>query len=681
MRHIVHYLIICLLFNVYSYQLNADESRTISVTVYDHYTENPLEGALAMLYYRGQEMAHAYTDEDGKALLEYTVTGIHWPGVPESSLITGYSYPNPFESESAVPLHLSEPQTVHLRLVSLTGHELASRKQHLEPGSHAIHLSLGHLLPGIYFLNIRGNESKTLRLIKTGLAQGGPGRSISFQPDHTSAAHEKIFSGETGFFEKSIDSEYSVMVSKQRYTARSVMVDIEKDTILEFPLKRLNEVVFSATDEHGEEATTKLQVTGELFNLAIITPDTLYMHAGDYTVRCNEDFVEPLEEQISISATDTSFVFQIESVDAMLFVGDDPEDDLLFVVDHIDGYSVYYHGVREPPGDPEKGNDGKWYDTPGIRVAYLTITHEDGTQSVVIFNEEYYPIRWLTDHYLISVRRMPGQEEFNPEAASMSIYPNLGGDKDIMGSSSDPGYSASESLIPSTGLWDEAPDDLYSGTAIPAHPPMTFSHTKQMEDTTTMNIRVGDLYALLTWIDGEMGFVHEYAWEFLNNYSDDFDEIRQVASTGGPDQDLYIRAAIAFSSAATARAYAEALAENKKQDLSGRDGWANDMKFPFTPRIVPPLKPPTPTGLASGMLGCMLWAEFHRRRMDRSGITIPVLVCRGATAWKGLCMNDFFLSTTINCVVQCPVTLDCFIDICAPDVLNIEYVLKMQSGY
>ncbi len=681
MRHIVHYLVICLLLCGYSYLLNAGESRTISVIVYDHWTERPLGGALAMLYHRGQEIAEAYTDEDGKALLEYTVTGIHRPEVQGSSLITGYIYPNPFVSESTVPLYLSEPQTVHVRLVSLTGHELVSRKQHLEPGSYSIQLSTGHLLPGIYFLNIMGNESKTLRLIKAGLAQGGPGRSISFQPDYTSAAHETLSRGGDGISEQSAESEYSVMVSKQRYTARSVLVDIDKDTILEFPLKRLNEVVFAATGDEGEEATTKLQVTGELFNLSIITPDTLYMHAGNYTVRCNEDFVEPLEEQIAISATDTSFVFQIESVNAMLFVGDDPEDDLLFVVDHVDGYSIYYHGVREPPGEPEKGNDGNWYETPGIRVAYLTITHADGTQSVVIFNEEYYPIRWLTDHYLISVRRRPDQEVFDPEAAAMSIYSNLSGDKEIVGSLSDPGYGPSEPLIPSTRLWNESPDDLHAHTKHPGHLPVPYSHTKQMEDTITMNISVGDLYALLTWIDGEMGIVHEYAWKFLQDYSDDFDEICQVASVEGPDQDLYIRAAIAFSAAATARAYADALTENDKQDLTDQDGWGKDMQWPFIPRPVPTLKPPTPPSLASGMLGCMLWAEFHRRRMDRSGITIPVLVCRGATAWKGMCMNDFFLSTTINCVVQCPVTLDCFIDICAPDVMNIQSVLEIQSEY
>jgi hypothetical protein len=609
-------IILALFLCIAAYPLEqVTQTVSLHLSVSDHFTGRPLEEARATLYHRGREVAHAITGPHGDATIEYIITGLDDPLSTSPGFIAGQNYPNPFDAQTHIPLEIGEPQHVFVRIVSLHGQELAVGSKFLEEGEHTLLLSLGHLPPGIYFAGIGGNESHIIRLLKTGSQEGEPRQAISFiQGSHQ--ALDQALPKKSGH-PKSADTDYYLRITKERYSPAGVAVDIDKDdgSIFGFQMKRNNAVIFRAMDESGEHVSAILQVSGEFFNLSVNAPDTLFMHAGTYTVSCEMDFVIPFDEIIQVKSVDTTLVFQLEEAEAMLYVQEDPSNDLLFVADHIDGYSVYYHGMRPSGNDPGGTKSVKNYTGP--LVIYVTITHEDGTYSVVIFNDEFYPVKWITGDYIISVRRKPG-EEFNPEKANISLFAD------------------------------------------------------RVEDTMTVDIKTGDLAELLDWMENETGEKLDGVRRFLSEYSDNFEHIIQMALTEGPDQALYNRAAAAFSAAASARAFSEFDGGTKKS------GVADPVIFTF--KKIPKKK--NPVSLSQGMLSCGINAHLARQRMDRSGITIPIFVCRGATKQEGVCQETYFFGTAVSpCIARCPVTMDCFVDICAPDVLNIQKALEYKSKY
>ena len=595
---------------------NEQESLTLHISISDHYSGMPLEEAQAFLYYRGSEVAHAITDQQGEAVLVYTITGLEDPQNPGAGLLVGRHYPNPFENITDIPLEAAEPQNITVRIMNPQGQELVLGSRFLGEGKHIMRLSLGHLPPGIYFAVVTGIENHVVRLVKTGREAGESGRAVTFIQE-TSGMSGLSLPKKASDTKMWNESDYYLSVTKDRYSSRGMMIDIARDdgSVIDFQLKRYNEVVFKALDESGESVNAPLQVSGEFFNLSVNAPDTLFMHAGTYSVSCDMDFVIPFDEKIEIKASDTTLIFQLEEAEAMLYIQDDPSSDLLFVADHLDGYSVYYHGLRDSGNDSGDGKSVKNY--TGALVIYVTITHEDGSYSVVIFNDEFYPIKWITDDYIISVRRTVG-EEFNTEKARISLFAG------------------------------------------------------RVEDTMTINIKTGDLAELLDWMENETGEKFDGTRRFLSEYSDSFEEITQMALKEGPDQHLYNRAAAAFSAAASARAFSEFAGDTKK---SGIDDQAI-LKFTDIP------KKKNPVNLSKGMIKCGINAYLARQRMDRSGITIPIYVCRGATKQEGTCQETYFFGTAVSpCIARCPVTMDCFVDICAPDVLNIQKALEYNSKY
>jgi len=603
-----------LYFAAYPFE-NAQESLTLHISVSDHYTGMPLEEAQAVLYYRGSEVAHAITDQQGEAVLEYTVTGLEDLRSPGAGLLVGRHYPNPFENITDIPLEAAEPQNITVRIMNPHGQELVLGSMFLDEGKHIMRLSLGHLPPGIYFAVVTGIENHVVRLVKTGREAGESGKAVTFIKG-TSGLSGMPLPKKAGEPKMWDESDYYLSVTKDRYSSRGMMIDIARDdgSVMDFHLKRYNAVVFTALDESGESVNAPLQVSGEYFNLTVNAPDTLLIHAGKYEVSCEMDFVIPFDEEIEIKASDTAFIFHLEEAEAMLYNQDDPSGGLLFVADHKDGYSVYYHGLRDSGDDSGDGKSVKNY--TGALVIYVTITHEDGSYSVVIFNDEFYPIKWITDDYIISVRRTGG-EDFDPEKARISLFVG-------------------------------------------------------MEDTMTVNIKTGDLPELVDWMENETGEKFDGVRRFLSEYSDSFEEITQMALQEGPDQDLYNRAAAAFSAAASARAFSEFAGDTKKSGIDDQ----------LTLKLANIPKKKNPVNLSKGMIKCGINAYLARQRMDRSGITIPIYVCRGATKQEGECQETYFFGAAVSpCIARCPTSMDCFVDICAPDVLNIQKALEYNSKY
>jgi hypothetical protein len=599
--------------------LIAQESLTLHISVSDHYSGMPLDEAQAALYYRGSEVAHAITDQQGKAVLMYTVTGLKDPESPGTGLLVGQLYPNPFENITEIPLEVTEPQNISVRIINSHGQELLVGSMFLDEGKHIMRLSLGHLPPGIYFAAVTGTENHVVRLVKTGREGGESGTAIRFiQGSYgiTNLPHQK----KANELKSWDQSDYYLRVTKDRYSSDGMMIDIARDdgSGMNFHLKRYNAVVFKALDEAGELVNAPLQVSGEYFNLTVNAPDTLLIHAGKYEVSCEMDFIIPLDEEIVIKASDTTVIFHLEETEAMLYVQDDPSNDLLFVADHIDGFSVYYHGLRDPEDDA--GGGKSFNNFTGAFVIYVTITHEDGSYSVVIFNDEYYPIKWITDDYIISVRRVGG-EKFDPEKARISVFTNT-------------------------------------------------------EDTMTVNIKTGDLAELVEWLENATGDNFDGARQFLSEYADSFEEITRRALTEDTAEGMYNRVAMAFSTVASAKAFSEIAGKIKKNGIDGQEG------AKFEPKFVPNLKNKNPLSISKGMMKCGLNAWLARQRMDRSGITIPIFVCRGATKQEGECQETYYFGPAVSpCIARCPATMDCFIDICAPDVLNIQKALEYNSNY
>lgn len=637
----------------------------ISLQATDHFTQQPLQNARAVLYQHGEELTSVYTDAQGEAVIVHTITGMP-PMHPSAPAFTvGHSHPNPFASETRVPLYLSQPQSIQARIIGPDGRLVASKKRHVAQGWHHLDLNLGHLANGVYFLLIRGEEQHHIRLLKTGEVVGAAAQTIRFSPGKQPLSDAAQPGKENEKLEKQAGLEYALEVTKDRYTTQSSMLSMAGDTTLQFPLKRLNQVVFTTSDEEGEPAQTELLVSGDYFNMTITTPDTLWMHAGTYQITCEEDFVKAFRKEKQIAATDTAFHFEMEKTEAMVFFNDDPDSDMLFVAEHEDGFAIYYHGLRGQPDPDTAEKTGKWYGEEGIRVAYLTITHrDDGSESVLIFNEDFYPIRWITDYYNYSARRLPGQDTFNPRRVPFTAITEPWEEEDALytGHTSDTEAESKKPFFAHASppaVWEVAHASNVSHFA---------KASRSREDTATLDIRVGNLRSLLAWAEAETNETWQLVRWFLNEYEDNFDIIRERARTPGQEQDLYVRMAIGFTALASARTFTEA--SRIEYD-----------KLPFSHRRWP--KPPpkrNPVSIARGMLSCAAQAEVHRRNTDRSGVVVRVLVCRGASAYEGICQNTFFISTAISCLVRCPVTLDCFVDICAPDVLNIQKALEVAES-
>lgn len=585
----------------------------VGITVTDRYTDVPLESAWVGIIHQGEVLDSAFTDAEGFAELHYIITGLDVPPALPGEFAISQNYPNPFVSSTSIDLAVGAQQTMYFSVLNVSGQRVASHQQVLAPGNYRVDLSLGHVVPGIYFLHVYGHLGtfQTVELVKTGARHGQPGRLIEIR----SGAGNKASAGWAD-----AGGDLFVRAFKDRYGVEETDIAAGQDTTMQIGLQRYNEVILVTEDQDGESFPLELLVSGLFYNMEITSPDTLIMPSGMYTVSSDKGFIVPFEYPVEIPSVDTTLTIVVEKVSSFEWTVLDDENELLFVVDNEDGTSSYFFGLRGENGENGNGEKHRGDKEPdsGMDVTHVTIKFSDGSLSTIIFNEEIYPISWTAPGVSISLRRQPGDEPFDPEQAPHSFF--------------------------------------FEG----------------QEDTLTLNIRPGNLYDLLDWFEADMDVSFDDVRLFLDHYSSDFNEIQAQAGQSGPDQQVYFRAAAAFTTLAAVHAFEVAGIE--KTDA-----------FRFFPAydIVPErlmLKSATYAAkeLAKAMLGCGLGSVLGWLTVDRTGPTMPVFICRGATMWPHVCQNSVHMGLVSDCLSMCPVTLECFTDICIPDAMNIQQALSVR---
>jgi len=282
-----------------------DGQATITVTVEDDYTNAPVESVLVRLLDGGSEIASGTTNQNGTAELLISVTSIDEPRdiIPESFQVSE-SYPNPFEKSSNVDLQVDEAQEVKAEIYNIIGQRVASLQVNLTPGTYTLQSSLGHLAQGVYFLRIFGLQAQTIKMTKVGdrifsggsildinpatfVTRNGPGATALTLDEHTGR-------------------NLTLVASNESFDTGQQSIQVVSDTSLTIELSRNNEVIFRVADEASpsQDVAVSLLVEGEQFSEGIITPDTLTLKSGFYTLNADEGNTDAINETIEIASED-----------------------------------------------------------------------------------------------------------------------------------------------------------------------------------------------------------------------------------------------------------------------------------------------------------------------------------------------------------------------------------------
>ena len=310
---------------------------SLEVYVYDHYTDAPLDSALVKIIYDGMIIDSSYTTTDGKTQLTIKTTGVEESqlGIP-TTFSMSENFPNPFRDETQVNFSIPGHQTLHTEIYNILGQQVLSKEHILSPGYYTMNLSLSHLPTGIYFLRLRGAEQQTIKLMKVGsdmlFERGVPGR-VSIHENDRGSGRVPLKKAVTSY------GEYTIQVEKHRYGAWSTVKAIEADSEINVPLERRNEVVFLVEFNNRIDFNKELHLTGvttEDFRFSFVTPDTLILKSGLYSVD---------------GETDTTWVYKTIEI---------PSIDTVVVLDAIPGEIQTLE-----PGDVVVGVDGLVVAAPG----------------------------------------------------------------------------------------------------------------------------------------------------------------------------------------------------------------------------------------------------------------------------------------------------------------------------
>ena len=282
-----------------------DGQATITVTVEDDYTNAPVESVLVRLLDGGSEIASGTTDATGTAELVISVTSNEEPEefIPESFQVSE-SYPNPFEQSSSVDLQIDKPQEVKAEIYNIIGQRVASLQVNLTPGTYTLQSSLGHLAQGVYFLRIFGQQAQTIKMTKVGdrifsggsilninpatfVTRSGPGAAALALDEHTGKDLILVASGDS-------------------FDTAQQSLEVSSDTSVTITMSRNNEVIIRVADESSpsQDVTVSLLVEGDQFSEEIITPDTLTLKSGFYTLSADESSTDAISEEIEIVSED-----------------------------------------------------------------------------------------------------------------------------------------------------------------------------------------------------------------------------------------------------------------------------------------------------------------------------------------------------------------------------------------
>ncbi len=597
-------LLLCCLFSIHTSTSRDQADITLTVNVKDNYIDVPLKGADVTVLRNGNILDTEQTDAHGVAQLSFTTTRVEsHPGLPASFEVTE-NYPNPFSDHTSVGISVPDAQPVRAAVYNVLGQRVAQTEFYLDPGYHTMGVTLRHLPSGMYFLNVYGDEPRTIKLMKMGGAESIEGAFFSVQP------------GGSGLIMSGIavmDEQITVRVEKDRYARHEHDVMVASDTTIHVELSRNNEVAIIAADRDDKIVPKEMQVTGEFFNVSIISPDTLIMNSGLYSITAPHDSTTGFEEVVEIPSVDTTLILQVEYIREI--IGDQPtvhfsdhaDDELLFQLTLEGGINSYYHGTDNPDS---------------LAAYYITQEDTDGRKTVLFLSEEYYPLKWMHEEFIVSVRR-DNEDEFNPEKAFHFLIDNETSD----------------------------------------------------EDTVTVNIQPDDLYYIVDRIENLTDRDLSHVYDFLEEFSDDFDEIQQNALTKHSEQYRYIIAAAGFSAATAAVRLLDAVENNA--NLSQRSG-SDEMSV----QAIAFFGWPELLELAAGLLQNIIVHHFF----DLSGEGAPlvdVFFCRGASKVPYICHFIWFVDTGVvsNCVDFCQTSLSCFTDICDPQQISRDLVIQYRNSF
>src|SRR6056297_912347 len=299
-------IFVCLiLFTVTAAFAMQDGQSTITVTVEDDYTNDPVESVLVRLLDGGNEIASGTTDLTGRTELVISVTSNEEPDnlIPESFQVSE-SYPNPFEQSSSVNLQIEEPQEVQAEIYNIIGQRVASLQVNLTPGTYTLQSSLGHLAQGVYFLRILGTQSQTIKMTKVGDRIFSGGSILNINPATF------ITRDGPGFAGLSVDGHtgrnLTLVTSNGSYDTYQQALQVASDTSLTVEMSRNNRVIVRVADESSptQDVETTLMVEGDNFSQQITSPDTLTLKSGMYTLSADEANTAAFSQQVEIASED-----------------------------------------------------------------------------------------------------------------------------------------------------------------------------------------------------------------------------------------------------------------------------------------------------------------------------------------------------------------------------------------
>lgn len=303
-RHLLILTMFCLS-TVTSLIAMQDSQATITVTVEDDYTNTPVESVLVRLLDGVSEIASATTNANGVAEILINVTSNVEPGdmIPESFQVSE-SYPNPFEQSAAVDLQVDKAQEVKAEIYNIIGQRVASLQVNLTPGTYTLQSSLGHLAQGVYFLRIFGSQAQTVKMTKVGDRILSGGSILKINPatfvTRSGPGESALVLGEHGA------RNLTLVSSNESFDTAQQTLQVASDTSLTVQLSRNNEVVFRVADENSpsQDVEISLMVEGDQFSEEIITPDTLTLKSGFYTLSAEEGDTDSISEAIEIASED-----------------------------------------------------------------------------------------------------------------------------------------------------------------------------------------------------------------------------------------------------------------------------------------------------------------------------------------------------------------------------------------
>jgi hypothetical protein len=282
-----------------------DGQATVTITVDDDYTNEPVESVLVRLLDNGNEIASGTTDLTGRADLVLSVTSTEEPSdlIPETFQVSE-SYPNPFEQSSSVNLEIEKAQEVQAEIYNIIGQRVASLQVKLTPGTYTLQSSLGHLAQGVYFLRILGTQSKTIKMTKVGERIFSGGSILNINPATFVTRNGPGVAGLV--LDEHTGRSLTLVASNSSYDTYQQSIQIASDTTVTVEMSRNNEVIVRVADENSpsEDVETSLLIEGDQFSQQITSPDTLTLKSGFYTLSADEGNTAAFSQDVEIASED-----------------------------------------------------------------------------------------------------------------------------------------------------------------------------------------------------------------------------------------------------------------------------------------------------------------------------------------------------------------------------------------